>query len=185
MLRIRFQRFSLVLLAFAVVGLLVFVGLRSGVPLALVVGGGLLQVGGLVFTLFHIRRVIGIRAETKQGIVEALHWLGGRKSASVHARTARAYASGTGTARADVVVVGETETERLDREVRHLAKRMGELEAELQDKALRISWEMADRFSDMKDDLGTQSKAEARLSWWGVVVVGLGIVVQTVGSVLP
>ena len=151
--------------------------------LTLVIIGSVLQFVALAFTLSQIMGVLGIRRTLIRTIADAYQRLRGRRSATVHAVAARAYAH-AGLSHAGVSIAGETDIDRLDRDVKDLRKQLAEMDDRIVDLGFRTKWALDDRLSELEVDMRKQAEKDATLAWWGIVLVGLGIVLQTVGSIL-
>ncbi|MGV9734386.1 hypothetical protein ACWDT5_09850 [Rhodococcus aetherivorans] len=156
----------------------------SGWAQFLVIVGAFLQFGGLWLTVRQVQLVIGIRATLREQLRAGGQRLLGRKSATVHVATARAHTTLGLDVHAEVRIPGESEVDRLDREVKHHDRLFAELRSKLAEVDRRMQWALDDRLEDFNREIDATARRNAVLMWWGVVLVGTGIIMQTVGSLI-
>lgn len=151
--------------------------------LVLVVVGGVLQLGGLASTVVQAaKHVDSIRDALPLWLVNLLRLP--RPAVVAVAAAVHGEATFGGVA---VVVGEESDTERLMREVAALQGKVATLSDELKGHAKWTRREFESRSARLQADeaeQATSAKADARTALWGVVVIGVGILAQTVGSVL-
>ncbi|MFE2121037.1 hypothetical protein ACFW9U_10305 [Rhodococcus aetherivorans] len=128
--------------------------------------------------------MIGIRSTVGRQAREAGDRLRGRKSATVHAPPARAHATGIGQFGASTIVAGESDVDRLGREVKQQGERIAELDRKLTEADVRARYALEDRLDELNREIEKKAQRNAELMWWGVVLIGAGIAAQTVGSLL-
>ncbi|NLV77781.1 MAG: hypothetical protein GXY65_00250 [Rhodococcus sp.] len=156
----------------------------NGWAVFLVVGGAILQLGGLGLTVWQIRLVIGIRSAVWEQACAARDRVLRRKTATVHVPPIRLDLVGTGTARVDLVVVGESDVDRLDRITKRHDRALEELDRKLAELGRRTQWALEDRLDELDRETTEKAKTNAVLMWWGVVLIAAGILAQTVGGLL-
>lgn len=152
--------------------------------LVFVVAGAFLQLGGLWLTVHQVRLVIGIRSTVRKQARDLRHRLLGRTRAPKTVRRIQAHATGTGTVRVEVSVVGESDVDRLDRVTKHHEKLIAELDRKLIELDHRAQRALDGRLDELDRETTEKASRNAALMWWGVVLIGAGIIMQTAGSLL-
>ncbi|MFZ3395427.1 hypothetical protein TVH25_19465 [Rhodococcus sp. 7Tela_A2] len=150
--------------------------------------GALLQLGGLWLTVWQVRLVIGIRETVREQLRELGRQLLGRTTR--HSVTIDVTIPIGVEVSADVEVryAGESELEWLAREVRQNRNAVAELERKFERKIAELdnrTQRGLDSRLDMLDrETSEKASRNAVLMWWGVVLIGAGITMQTAGSLL-
>ncbi|WP_343466573.1 hypothetical protein AAI421_21305 [Rhodococcus aetherivorans] len=154
------------------------------VALVLVVGGAILQLVGLWWTVRQIRLVIGIRSTVWRQLRDAGRRLLRRTPTETVEVTADFNAALELNFDIEARLHDESETEWLAREVRQNRRALADLRRKLSDLDDRSQRALDGRIDELNRETAETAKTNAVLMWWGVVLIATGIAAQTVGSLV-
>ncbi|WP_138842746.1 hypothetical protein [Rhodococcus pyridinivorans] len=160
----------------------------SGWTHFLIVTGALLQLGGLGLTVRQVQLVIGIRETVRQQLHELGRQLLGRKTRQSVTVNVTVPIGVEISADVEVRYAGESELEWLAREVRQNRNAVAELGRKFERKIAeldnRTQRGLDSRLEMLDRETSEKASRNAVLMWWGVVLIGAGITMQTAGSLL-
>lgn len=148
----------------------------------LVAIGAVIQIAGLVMTVRQVQMVIDIWSTVRCQLRDLVRRI--RDEQLVDTRSVAVQMDLGWYVDAELSIVGESETERLTRELKEQKQVVAELGRTVDALDRRMQRTVDARFADLADELDAKETRNAEFMWWGVFLIGFGIIVQCLGSVL-
>lgn len=149
-----------------------------------VVAGGLLQLSGLWWTVRQIRLVVRVRKMVWEHARDVARRLGRDTSTDTRSVAVEVPFRFDVALDFEARIVGESETDRLSREVQSHRRLIADLDRKLSHVEDRAQRALDDRLDELNRETEEKAQRNAELMWWGVVLIGAGIAAQTVGALL-